>query len=296
MKTDYVVSGSLNRPIRFSEYKADNEICKLIIIHGMQEHSGRYEETAKSFNDKNISVITFDLRGHGSNQPVRAGYDDGDIYLNIVADCKAIIAKVVEMAGDKKVFVLGHSFGSFVTQRLIKDRVKGVAGYVLSGSTKFCGVVPAFGRVVARLQKIFKGGKSDAKLIEKLSFGAYSKGFEDGNWLTRDNDVWEKYQADPLCGQVFPVSFYYSMFKNVPKNYSRLKNKVGYCPNILVLSGTKDPVGGYTNGVKKLYNVYASAGFNANIKLFDDCRHECLNELNKAEVIGTVVEYIRSLV
>lgn len=290
MVKDYIFDVN-STPIRMKLYMVENPKAVMVIVHGMQEHSGRYDEVAKEFNKSNIAVVTSDLRGHGDNISYAPGLDKGNIFLNIVADQRAIIEKVKEIYPNVPVVVLGHSYGSFVTQRLIRDRVN-VDKFILSGSSYMKGAIISAGGMVAGISRVFKGREKPANMIEAMSIKGYGKGFEDGNWLSRDVSVWEKYKQDPKCGQVFPVAFYQSMFSELPKNYKKLKNSVGYKPTIFILSGDNDPVGGFSKGVKKLYKTYKNVGFNVSMKLYEGGRHEMLNEINKDEVITDIKNFI----
>ena len=290
MIKDYVFDAE-NGPIRMKVYGVDKPSCAMVIIHGMQEYSGRYDALAKELNMAKIAVVTSDLRGHGDNITLGPGLDAGNIFVNIVSDQKAIIGKVKEIYPDVPVVVLGHSYGSFVTQRLIKDRVE-VDKFILSGSSLMKGPLIFAGRIVAGLARLFKGREADARLVENMSIKGYGKKFDGGNWLSRDNSVWEKYKADPKCGNSFPVAFYQSMFSELPKNYTKLKNSVGYRPTILIVSGDNDPVGGFGKGVKKLAGVYEKAGFNVTTKIYPGGRHEMLNETNRDKVLLDILEFI----
>ena len=95
-----------------------------------------------------------------------------------------------------------------------------------------------------------------------------------------------------MCGKPFPVAFYQSMFKELPKNYTKLKNSVGYRPNIVLLAGDNDPVGAYGKGVKKLAKVYVNAGFNVEVMLYPGGRHEMHNEINKEDVFNYIINEV----
>ena len=291
MKKDYVVDSKDGKPVRFSLNIPEKVDAVVLVIHGMQEHSGRYNEFTSILNEKNIAVAISDLRGHGTNIEFAPGLDEGNIYQNIVNDQKAILKKLRELFNDKKLVVFGHSYGSFVTQRLIKDRVP-ADKFILSGSSYMKGAIVSAGAVVACLSKVFKGSEAEAKMIENMSIKGYGKKFENGNWLSRDEAVWEKYKQDEMCGKPFPVAFYQSMFKELPKNYSNLKNSIGYRPNIVLLSGDNDPVGAFGKGVKKLAQVYQKAGFNVDVMLYSGGRHEMHNEINKEEVFKFIINEV----
>ncbi|MGL5582900.1 MAG: alpha/beta fold hydrolase, partial [Cetobacterium sp.] len=55
-----------------------------------------------------------------------------------------------------------------------------------------------------------------------------------------------------------------------------------------------DPIGLYGLGVKSLYNFYLNLGFSKlSLKLYKDCRHEILNELNKNQVYDDILLWMK---
>ena len=261
------------------------------IIHGMQEHAKRYNEFAKYLNSLGLIVFASDLRGHGqtaihNNLPF--GYSDGDIFMEIVHD--HIITDYLLEKYKLPVSIFGHSFGSFITQRYIIENGFKIKNVILCGSTYTNSAIYKLGFQVARLCKLFKGKKAPAKLIENMSIKGYCKHFPYGNWLTRDNKIWEKYREDEMCGKTFPVNFYYSFFKNARKNYKNLKNIPYFLP-ILIISGTDDPVAG-KHGIVDLFFTYGKAKKKVFFKSYLDDRHELLNELDKDIIYNDVKEFI----
>ena len=79
------------------------------------------------------------------------------------------------------------------------------------------------------------------------------------------------------------------MFKNLPKNYKNIK----YGNDVLIISGTADPVGEFSKGVKKLEQTYLKQGVKASLKLYDGARHELLNETNREEVFEDILKFIK---
>ena len=62
---------------------------------------------------------------------------------------------------------------------------------------------------------------------------------------------------------------------------------------ILLISGAEDPVGEYSKGIDEVYNKLVKSGHTAvQEKLYPDCRHEVLNELNKDEVYEYLYSFI----
>ena len=273
-------------------YEVKNPKGIVQIVHGMQEHSKRYDNFAKFLNDNGYIVFINDLRGHGKSlESTLLGYSSEDISKLNVKDQIKISEYLKEKYQTLPLIVRGHSYGSFLTQRYITkcdlaDKV------ILSGSAYTNTALMKLGRIFANLTAFFKGKKAIAKMIESMSLQGYGKGFEDGNWLCKDNKIWEDYKNDPLCGTPFPASFYQSFFKLVVNNYKKLDSIKKDLP-ILIMSGDKDPVGENGKLVKKLYDTYKKAGLtNLYLKLYNDGRHEMLNETNKEEVYADILTFI----
>ncbi|MBE5757421.1 MAG: alpha/beta hydrolase [Clostridiales bacterium] len=272
--------------------KVENPTGVVQIIHGMQEHAKRYTNFAKYLNSQGLIVFASDLRGHGQtaiNNNLPFGYSDGDIFMEIVHD-QIIITDYLLEKYKLPVSIFGHSFGSFIAQRYMVENGFKIKNIILCGSTYTNSLIYKLGFQVARLCKIFKGKKAPARLIEKMSIKGYGKNYEHGNWLSRDNKVWESYFHDDLCGKEFPVNFYYSFFKNARKNYKNLKNIPYFLP-ILIISGTDDQVAG-KRGIVDLFFTYGKAKKKVFFKSYLDDRHELLNELDKDIVYNDVKEFI----
>lgn len=260
------------------------------IVHGMQEHAKRYDDFAKFLNSKGFIVFASDLRGHGETcgNVNDLGHTNGDIFNEIVKD-QIIITELLQKQYDLPVYVLGHSFGSFITQRYIQE-CSLAKKVVICGSAYTKTFIMWMGGLVANLTALFKGSHTRARLIEKLSFGSYAKNFEHGNWLCSDESVFEAYKKDPYCGTPFPVCFYKSMFKNVFNNYKHLKN-ISKDQQVFLIAGDKDPVGENGKLVEKLYAVYKKHGVDVSLKLYKNDRHEILNGVNKREVYADIVNF-----
>ena len=268
--------------------KVESPIGVVQIFHGMQEHAKRYNDFAKYLNTQGFIVFASDLRGHGNtalNNSLPWGYSDGDIFSEIVQD-QIILTQYLIDTYKLPITIFGHSFGSFIAQRYIIENSFKIKNVILCGSTYTNNAAFNMGYPLACILKTLGQKRKPAKLIEKIGIKGYGKGFPNGNWLSRDDKVWNKYSEDEMCGQEFPNNFYWSMFKNARKNYKNLKNIPYYLP-ILLISGTSDPVCG-KNGIFKLFLHYGKANKKVFLKTYLNARHELLNETNKDEVYRDV--------
>lgn len=290
MKEKYFVGANNLGLFAYVYDKVESPVAVVQIIHGMQEHAKRYADFARFLNKQNIIVIATDLRGHGKTAGEILGHDDGDIFKLTLEDQK-IILNEIHKTYNLPVFVLGHSYGSFLSQAFLLQNPN-ICGLVLSGSTFTDNLLMNSANFISHICGMF-GTKKEARLIENMSLKNYGKTFEDGNWLTRDSKVWEEYKADKFCGKPFPVSFYKSMFSNITKNYKGLKNVNKNLP-ILLIGGSKDPVSNFGKGLQSLFEKYKKAGLNVTLKMYEDARHEVLNETNKQEVYTELLNFFKS--
>lgn len=114
-------------------------------------------------------------------------------------------------------------------------------------------------------------------------------------WLTRDKKAAELYSSYEDTGFIFTSSAYHYMFKGINENF--LKSNLSSIPKnipIYMFSGSDDPVGDYSEGVKKLYNMYKQELNieDVTLRIYDGGRHEMLNEINKEEVVFQLIEWL----
>jgi len=57
--------------IFFRHYRAPKERAALVLVHGLGEHSGRYQNVVTPLLDTGISIWALDHRGHGQSDGQR---------------------------------------------------------------------------------------------------------------------------------------------------------------------------------------------------------------------------------
>ncbi len=265
------------------------------IFHGMAEHAGRYEEFAKFLNKNGYIAVANDQRAFGKTAGGLENlgkYDGSNIFFDSMHDGMSL-SKKLRTEYNLPIFLFGHSYGSFLAQGVI-ELATPPAGVILCGSSYMHGRADIFfGKRVAKLTMKRKGPDAPAKLIEKMSFGKYDKQVKSGSWLNTDENEVKKYYADDLCGKTCSAKFYYAFFKSFDriyskKNYRRIKKNLP----IYLISGKCDPVGNMGKGVHKLFKFYNHIECNVKMKLYDNARHEILNEPIKQTVYEDVLNFL----
>jgi alpha-beta hydrolase superfamily lysophospholipase len=270
---------SLGVDIVFYEWPIADPKAVVQIAHGLGEHARRYDQMAMALNRAGFTVYADDHRGHGQTglgqierkeikKLGNLGQGGMEATFKQVLDFSKLIKS--ENPGKPLIFV-GHSWGSFIAQKVINNSSDLYDAVVLSGSAL---TMPGY-LATGDFNKVWK----------KLPG---STGYE---WLSRDLEVQKKFVADPLtflaaAMQVFGVSNSLKLFGTPSKN-------VRSDLPILVQVGEADPIGGeYSN--KALVEAYRKKSGIQDIELFvyHDARHEIYNELNKDDILQDLIKWI----
>ena len=277
----------------------ENPKAVVQIVHGMAEHAGRYDAFARFLNERGFVVVADDHRGHGKTNPDTLGYAEGNMFADTVEDEAAITDYYKEAYPNLPYLLFGFSYGSFIAQSYLAKYGTRLTAAVIAGSSYKKDFEVYLGSLVAGMGCLF-APKKPAKLIENLSFGAYKKKFEDGEWLSVDKENNEAYYADPLCAFTCSNRFYRDFFRGLRSLYT--KRYIAGLPKslpVLLASGESDPVGNMGKGVKKLYEFYTETAGMTDVAmvLFANSRHEFLNEKEgRDKKWGTIIEFFEEQV
>ncbi|MFG6318587.1 MAG: alpha/beta hydrolase [Clostridia bacterium] len=266
------------------EVDAPNAIVQ--IIHGMAEHAGRYEKFAKFLNENGYLVVADDHRGHGKTDSETLGFCEGDMFEDTVHDEGEITKYYKEKYPNLKYFVFGFSYGSFITQSYIGKYGELIDGAVIAGSNKKKDYEVYLGSIVTGIFNFFGNQSKPSKLIERLSFGIYSKKFPDREWGSDDKENNKRYKEDKFCGFTCSNRFYADFFKGLKSLYTKTyKNSLRKDLPLLLMAGKNDPVGDMGKGMENLYEFYTKeVGIrDVELNLLDGYRHEFIQVENNQE-------------
>lgn len=280
-----------------------NPRCVLQIIHGMCEYMGRYTGFAEFMAANGVIVCGNDLVGHGKSKGADGygyfGSKNGD--NNLIDDVRTLNRTIEERYPDLKVIMIGHSMGSFICRDYITRYGDDISGIILSG-TAGDNPLLALARFLTGSVKLFRGEKYRSVMLTKLAFGSYNDRYPEKrtryDWISRDTAIVDKYAADENCTFIFTASAYADMFR-ILKHISgdAWAKKVPKNKPYYIMSGTMDPVGGYSQGVKQVYNRLEAAGVkDVTLRLYEGGHHEMLNEINRDEVYADLLNWIEIVV
>jgi alpha-beta hydrolase superfamily lysophospholipase len=101
----------------------------IIILHGLTEHSGLYDQTARALNEQDYVVIAMDLQGHGRSEGDRFYVKR---FKDYVEDAVALVLIAKEKFPNLDIFILGHSMAGLIAIATAEKLQKELKGLVLS--------------------------------------------------------------------------------------------------------------------------------------------------------------------
>lgn len=286
------------------EPDGDKEVLGVVqLIHGSCEHAKRYTDFAQFLTNNGYVVYANDLRGHGlsAKSSDDLGYFAEENGWNmLLEDLYELTRFIKEEQKDLKIFIIGHSMGSFLARHYAMIYGTEINGLIAIGTAHNPRAMLKFGKFLAERSIKKDGGKYRNYTLNRLSYDSFCNQFKPirtkQDWLSRDEKVVDKFRADEKCGFVFTSSAFRDMFNGLLfiTDKNNIKNTPKDLP-ILLISGDKDPVGSNGKMVKKAYEEYKKAGIkNIHMKLYKDMRHEVLNEIGKEKVFEDVLKWINS--
>lgn len=281
-------------------------VALLQIIHGMQEYIDRYDEFARYLAEKGILVMGNDHLGHGKSVTGNGTYGffcKDDPATVLVRDAHRLKKTVQEEYPGVPVFILGHSFGSFVAREYITRYGTGIQGAIIQGTAFMpTGTINSLTSLVNFMQVIM-GTKYRSTMINNMAFKGYLKKIPNPrtkfDWLSHNEESIDKYIADPADNFVFTLNGFGTMAELLKRVQD--KDKMEDIPKklpILITSGKEDPVGDYGEAPMKLFDIYKKQLQleNVELKLYDGMRHELQQEIGREQVFADQYEWIKKVI
>lgn len=231
------------------------------LLHGLAEHSGRYEHVAARLNAAGYSVVAADIRGHGRSPGwpgAVGGLDDW------VADAKAVLARTRTAAGDRPVFLMGHSLGALIAAAYVgRTGGDGLRGLVLSSLAVLAGS--------ALLESM---GDPDGQGIPSTA-------------LSRDAGVQRAYDDDPLVfADRVPAESTAAALEAAIEVYQAAPDMA--LP-VLMFHGSDDGIAD-PDGARDFFERLGSP--DKRWEVYEGLRHETMNEPERGRVLVDLVAWL----
>ena len=240
--------------------------ARVLIVHGIGEHSGRYERTGRLMSEAGLDVHAFDLRGHGLSGGRRVYVRRWDDFLD---DVEVRLAALPQPG--LPVVLFGHSMGALIALTYAcSDRP--APDLLVLRAPPLQARVPGWQRALAPLLGIVA---PTLVLSNPIS----------GDQLSRDPAVGVAYFADPLVQPRSTTRLGAQLFSAMKRARSELARLdvptlvIHGGADTLVPTEVSEPLGTLP-GVER--------------RVLPNLRHETLNEPEGPEVVAAIVEWLRA--
>jgi alpha-beta hydrolase superfamily lysophospholipase len=252
-------------------YLSEKINAVVIIVHGLGDHLGRYEDFVIPQLLKNdFSVMAYDQFGHGKTKGKRG---DNPGFDHVLESLHIVVKKAKEIFNQKPIFLYGHSMGGNVVLNYALRSPEFIRGIILSSPfLRLAFAPPAWKLILGNLAMKF--------------FPALTMSNElDPNALSHDSKAVEKYLTDPLVHS--KVSPNYSI-RFLQSGEWAIKHIDLLKPKALVLHGTADRLTDHLASVE----ISKKNPQQIKLQLYPDAFHELHNEELRDTFINDICTWI----
>ncbi|RMG75707.1 MAG: alpha/beta hydrolase [Chloroflexi bacterium] len=245
----------------------------VLLVHGVAEHSGRYQHIADALTQQGYALFALDHFGHGKSDGVRAYVEN---FNDLVTDLEQYFDQIRQEYPDKKIFVYGHSMGALVGLIFTLKHQADLAGFLSSGTPLMLdtaapkiivSLANAISRVVPRLPLIPLNPKQ----------------------LSHDPALIQAHANDSL---IYHRPARVGTVVNIIKSAIQAREKVHTLQlPLFIFHGTADSITP-PSGSEFLFKQAGSS--DKTLKLYDGMYHETHNELDKATVINDILTWLNA--
>jgi len=258
-------------------WQADSPTGVIVLVHGLADHSGRFEEIGQFLASGGWTVYACDLRGHGlSSDGHQAGRVHVDHFSDYANDLSAMISLAKQHHPDLPVIILGHSMGGLISLTYALNHPQELDGVVLSSPALGAHADAQPPAVLNLLVRMLVHIKPRLLFPSDLNTGS----------ISRDADVVRAYIDDPLVSEKVSARWYVEITKAIDDIQGRAAElKI---PTLLMQSGDDrlvDPQAA-SNWAKEAPKDLLK------LVVWDGFFHEMFNEPEKEKVYACVLEWL----
>jgi alpha-beta hydrolase superfamily lysophospholipase len=243
----------------------------LAFVHGLGEHSGRYQHVGEAYAKAGYGLQMADLRGHGKS-PGQRGHamSFNDYHI----DSHAIIDAARKLAPDAPLFFGGHSLGGLIALSVAEENPPNIKGVVISSPglrAKFA--IPGW---KITLGKVF------SRIMPTMSMASGLPASE----ISRDPAVVQAYTSDPLVHGM--VSARQGM-ASIAAGPSVMNNAHLIKLPLLMIHGTEDHLVDPAAS-REFFDKVSST--DKTYKSYQGLYHEPHNEPEKDQVFSDIIQWM----
>ncbi|MCH7598753.1 MAG: alpha/beta hydrolase [Myxococcales bacterium] len=271
--------GHAGMPLFRRSWLPNKAIRGVILVHGLGEHSGRYDHMGAWFAQRDTAVHGFDLRGHGRSAGRRGHIDGIADYLN---DLEIFLELVLEESGGLPVTLVGHSLGGLIVTTYAVERSPRVQSVVTSGAALELSSELSRGKILL------------ARLLYKVAPRLGVNAGIDPRAICSDPDVVKRYIDDPLVHGISTTSHAVAIINQI----ERLRGAGARVEVPMFLAHGEADRLCLPSGSQAFYqtlpgSIEGSKAPRAELRIYPRNFHEIFNDVDRETVFADVLDWIQ---
>lgn len=244
----------------------------ILVVHGLFEHSRRYQEFGEAMGASRFSTFALDLRGHGGSEGQRGHTPRFDALLQ---DLDRFRREVTALVPAKlPLFLLGHSMGGLIVLRYLEEYDASFTGAILT--SPWLGTAYKAPRWKVLLANVL------THFLPALPFKLQLEATE----LSHDDERVADYRADPEIHSRITPRLFTEMASAIEMTFRR-GDRIGV-PLLFLLAG-EDTVVSTDRAVTFARSLPTP---DVTVEVLEGLRHEVLQEHRRAEVTTMVRDWV----
>lgn len=249
----------------------------IILLHGLAEHSGRYDELAEFYNDNDIAVISMDLRGHGLSEgqhghvpTIETMFRDIDLLIDHTRYrypfCPAIL--------------YGHSMGGNLALSYTLNRYPNI-----TDNCPYQGIIVTSPWI--RLARKLQPPRPINSLIQTIARLHPSLKFPlrfNSRIISRNEDIVGAYNEDPYIRRSATLSLVRTMGNTATQLDRSIPN---FHIPVLIQHGNADSLTSHDASLR-----FSNRGKNIEFKSWENCYHELHHEPEREDIFNYTLDWI----
>jgi alpha-beta hydrolase superfamily lysophospholipase len=242
----------------------------VVLLHGIGNHGGSFAGLAETLAGEGYAVHALDQRGHGRSQGPRASIEH---FADLIEDVRSFIEAVRAADPDRRLFLLGHSWGGLLALAYAVRWQHQIDGLVLCAA----GLAPssATAEQIAAVRQLARVAPDTPAVELRL------------DKLTRDPEALAALLADPLMHRdKIPARLAVETLDTIAEVSGRLET---ITLPVLLMHGTGDQISDPA-GTRLIYDQISST--DRTLKLYEGLWHQLFNEPEQAAVIADLAGWL----
>ena len=240
------------------------------LVHGLGEHSGRYEHVAARYTQAGYALMALDLRGHGKSSGPRGHYPTFECAMDDIA---LLLDQASQRYPARPRVLYGHSLGGNLVLNYALRRPPSMAAVIATSPGLRAGTPPARWKLAM------------GSLMYRVWPGLALGNGLDFTGLSRDPEVKRAYDADPLVHDRVSVRFGVDFLR---AGEWALERAATFPVPVLVMVGSADRLVSVTAPAE----FAIAAGSCCTFKVWDGLYHETHNEPEQQHVIEFALAWL----